>query len=323
MSKREDQRGIALLVVLLLLASVAVVALATTQLMARAVARTGAAQARDQAVWLLLGAEQAALAALEADQTPADTAADPHLAGPVTLPLGGAVVRGSFEDAPCVNVNAFVVQDGEALRSPIEPNPGQEAFGGLVEALGGNRVAGLALAAATADFIDTDDAPNPAGAEDFTYAREAVPRLTAGGFLADVSELRAVAGWDADTYVALKPYLCALPTADPARLNVNMLRPEHAPLLRAALGNEVPIFEAERLIAQAPPDGYEQVGTFLSRLQTPPTAPPLDVSSSLVLFRASVQGGGQGLSMTTTFHRSQGGDWQPIARAFSGSGGGA
>lgn len=309
------QRGVALLVVLLLLASIAVVALTTTQLMARAAARTAAAQARDGAVWALMGAEAAATAVLEANAAEADKLTDRWLAAPVTLPIAGARVTGGFTDRPCLNVNAFVVRNEDAYETPQELTPGMVMFGTLIEALGGNQVAGLALAGAAADFIDTDDRPGPAGGEDFGYAREAVPRLTAGGLLADASELRAVIGWDADTYAALKPYLCALPTAEPAQLNVNTLTPADAPLLRAALGPATSTSEAERLIAQRPQEGYDSLDAFLSRLREPPQGAPLSVQSTLVTFRATVQDARQELSLTTTFSKT-GGEWTPIARVF-------
>ena len=58
---RSTQRGAALIIVLMLVATLALGALALTETMKRAVNQSGAASARDQAVWALLGAETAAL----------------------------------------------------------------------------------------------------------------------------------------------------------------------------------------------------------------------------------------------------------------------
>ncbi|MBB4657618.1 type II secretion system minor pseudopilin GspK [Parvularcula dongshanensis] len=321
-AKVERQRGAALLVVLLLLASVAVVAVATTELMARSVARTGAAQARDRAVWALLGAEQgAALLLSEVASTSVHKETDPWLAAPLTLPLPSGVVRARFEPVACFNVNS-VVQAGEG--GYASPGLGLQGFADLVEALGGYGPGATVLAEAAGDFIDADDAPGPGGAEDYDYTRRPVPYRTAGRLLADPSELRAVAGWDADTYRALRPYLCALPTVEPASVNVNTLRPEDAPILRALLGNALPMREVERLIERRPASGYDSAGAFMAQpaLSTLPPSPGsanLATTSSLVSLTATVQEAGQELTMVTLFYLPSGGTPEVLARRFGAS----
>ena len=335
----ERQRGVALLIVLLILATIAAVGVATTALVTRSVARAQAAQTRDAAVWALRGAETAALHLLEAgdgfgrsgaedeDGTERSGGSRPGASAigrVLTLPVGGASVTVRLDPVACVNVNAFVTGNAEAYATPPPPGgPGAALFGDLAVALGGNEPAALRLAEAAADFIDTDDAPNPGGAEDFDLTRRPLPYRTAGRLLADVSELRAVPGWDSATYSALKPYLCAVPSTAPLPIDVNSLRPGDAPILSAALGGTLPITEVERLIANRPAGGWPDAASFASVpivAGVSPNGPPpvVDVTPSLLKLsgRVRVQGQtGQEFGMTALIF-DEGGRWRVISRRF-------
>ena len=312
------ERGVALLIVLLLLVAVAGVAVATTALMTRAIATAGAAQARDEGLWALLGAERAAL-------TLADTGEPiPRAPVPVGTPDGPVTV--TLRSRACINVNALVTGQPGEYATPKDGSgnlagPGAARMGALITALGGNGPAGLRLMEAAADFIDTDDVPNTGGAEDFVYARRAVPYRTAGELLADPSELRAVEGWDVATYRALRPYLCALPSIQPLKLDVNGLRPEDAPLLAAIL-EDVPMSVAERLVTQRPQGGYETLADFTSlpavaQVQPAPSGlGELDVKPSLLELTATADRGGRTVTMTALIYDSPRGGWRVIARRF-------
>ena len=80
--------------------------------------------------------------------------------------------------------------------------------------------------------------------------------------LADVSEMRAVAGMDDGLYRRLRPYVCALPTTRLSAINVNTLRPDQAPLLtmltRGALGPQA----AKTAIAARPATGWASADAF-------------------------------------------------------------
>ena len=316
-NQAQDQRGVALLIVLMLLATVATVAVATTALVTRSVARAQASQARDAGVWALGGAVTAAVHLLETA-----SATEPAPIGrPLTLPVGGAVVRARLDPVACVNVNAFVSGQDGTYETPRGEDgggagPGIARFGRLVVALGGNEPAARRLAEVTADFQDTDDAPNPGGAEDFDLARRPVPYRTAGRLLADVSELRAVPGWDQATYRALKPYLCALPTTAPLQIDVNGLTPDDAPVLAALLGTGQPITEVERLIAGRPDGGWPDVADFTALplvAGSALTASDVDVTPSLLSLSARIDSNGQVFGMTALIF-DDGSGWRVLSR---------
>lgn len=84
------------------------------------------------------------------------------------------------------------------------------------------RVLGIdpSRAQAVVDWIDAGADAKPRGAEDAAYAAADPPYRTANRWFADVSELRLVRGFDAETYAKLEPHVCALPAND-SEVNVN------------------------------------------------------------------------------------------------------
>lgn len=315
----HGERGVALLMVLMLLATVATVAVATTALVTRSVARAQAAQSRDAGLWALAGAEAAALHLLEN----ASATEPPPIGQTLALPIGGAVIQARLDPVACVNVNAFVTGAPGAYETPRGENgagagPGIARFARLVVALGGNEPAATRLAEVTADFQDADDAPNPGGAEDFDLTRRPVPYRTAGRLLADVSELRAVPGWDRATYGALRPYLCALPTTNPLKVDVNGLAPADAPVLAALMATSLPVTEVERLIAARPPGGWPSVSDFTALPQVASSGlnpSDVDVTPSLLSLSARVAANGQEFGMTALIFED-GGRWRVLSRRF-------
>ncbi|HTI95138.1 MAG TPA: type II secretion system minor pseudopilin GspK [Rudaea sp.] len=63
------------------------------------------------------------------------------------------------------------------------------------------------------------DANAPASADDPFYLAQPVPYRRAGRAFAHVSELRLIAGVDGDAYAALAPYVTALPAGTPINVN--------------------------------------------------------------------------------------------------------
>src|SRR3546814_2239650 len=131
-----------------------------------------------------------------------------------------------------------------------------------MQILGIDPALAASIAAAAADWIDTDDRPLPDGAEDDTYARAAIPYRTANRFVADASELRAMRGVTPAIYATLRPWICALPTSDLSPINVNTLRPDQAPLIAMLAPEQLSIGDARRAIAARPLRGYDSVEDF-------------------------------------------------------------
>ncbi|NNU17106.1 type II secretion system minor pseudopilin GspK [Parvularcula sp. ZS-1/3] len=279
--RREKQKGVALLTVLLLVATIAVLAVAMTEIMTRSLGRAAAGEARDQGFWALAGLEAAAIGYLEEQGEAIDQPVSPLFQQPVVLPFEGGTATISFsERSNCFNVNDLVARSEDEGGYVTDQAAGGR-FADLVEAVGGSRNAGQQLAARIADFIDADDDPNASSQDDYDYRRREVPYRTASTLLASVSELRAISGFSRDVYRPLAGYLCALPTDEVQMLNVNTLTPEDAPLLKAAAGDALTMSGAMQIIAQRSPAGYDDVSAFLEQPLLAGRDLPSDMSTML------------------------------------------
>lgn len=201
-----------------------------------------------------------------------DAAAATPVADRLALPLPGATAMVRLNEAgACFNLNSLVVgRPGRTL-----PRLAAVAqFSRLLVALDIGAAEADRLAAATADWIDSDDVPLPGGAEDAVYARAATPYRTASTLMAEASEWRAVAGVSAAVYARARPLLCALPTTDPAPLNINALAPTQAPVLAALAGR--PLAVAKSALAERPAGGWRDVASFWDSRAWAGIAPPAD-----------------------------------------------
>lgn len=276
---RQAERGTALLTVLLLTATLAVLAIGMTELTTRSLNRAAAGEARDQAFWAIAGIETAALQILAEQSDTIDQPGAPLFQQPVIIPLEGGQATITFSEASnCFNINDLLAPGEENL---VADEAARERFADLVEALGANRSAGVQLAARAADFADFDERALPGGFEDFDYTRSEVPYRTPRGLLGSVSELRAIAGFSRDVYALLAPRLCALPTDGVQMLNVNTLTPDDAPLLKAVMGNALSPSAVEQIIEQRPPQGWDNIEAFLQQPLLAGAELPNDLGSML------------------------------------------
>lgn len=261
-----SERGIALLSVLLL---VAVMAIVTTLILDRvnlAVRLAGNAGAADRARFAALGAESFAAREIKRrlDQSPARTVnVGGWLGAPTVLPLddgSGAIVTATVRDGGnCFNLNSVVAgQPGDLAARPV----GIGQFAGLMTALGVPAQDSQVMAQTLADWIDTDQVPQPAGAEDQYYTQLEAPYRTAGQMLHDKGEVQALRGMTPQLYARLEPWICALPGAVLSPINVNTLLPEQAPLVMMLAPGQIPLDRARRLIEERPALGYARIADF-------------------------------------------------------------
>ena len=298
-SANESQGGAALLIVLLLVATLAFIALSITERTALAASRSVNARVRDESMWLAFGAEALAVTALEAVWQASNgkmSLDDPWALEPLEAPFeNGGGARLFLNDATaCFNVNNLATI-GSAAAGPVGTvPPAVKELSLLARNLGLSEFDGERLAYVIADWIDEDGSRLPQGAEDEYYSVLPSPYRTGNQNLASISEIRAMKGVTRDIYGAMRPYLCALPETDPSPLNVNMLNPLHAPILAALLGENVTILQAQDIIAARPQGGYADTETFFNApaikaldLEAPP-AGRIAVTSKYMTARAEI-----------------------------------
>lgn len=263
----RERAGMALLTVLLLVAVMAVVAVAVLDDVRFSVRRTANAEAGAQAQWYADGAEtlvRGQLARLVAEGTGTNrTPLTPAWNGRVvTLPIDGGSLTAVVRDGQaCFNLNSVVEWTGD--RWAGRPAAAAQLLS-LGEAVGVEPTRMRTITDSLIDWIDTDTAARPLGAEDSAYAGLAEPYRTGGVPLAEVSELRVMRGVDARTYARLRPYLCALPS-ERSPINVNTLGPGDAPLLVMLTDGALSLPAARAVIADRPVGGWTGAADFWSQ----------------------------------------------------------
>ncbi len=260
------ETGGALITVLFLVVILSFVVLSVSRTASLAAQRAFAARSHGELYWIAVGMEALAASAIRrvSEQTSdAITPDNPLLASVYDLPIEGASAQIAFSDQTrCFNINALSrPAEGPAGGPGVDPEARRElmAFARNVGIAGGEMVQ---LAAVVADWIDEDDFQEPRGAEDNFYTALPTPYRTGGVPLADVTEIRAMVGVNEEFYRLVSPALCAHPSTSPTPINVNLLTPDHAPLLAAVLGEGVTATDAQNIIAERPPGGYRKIADF-------------------------------------------------------------
>lgn len=260
-NKRPGERGAALLTVLLLVAIVAVMAATALERLRLSTRLTANAVALDQARGLAFAAETLAtgrITQLLRQNPDRVTLAGGWSNQPFSLPLpGGAATVRVSDGGNCFNLNGLVTElDGRYVADPTAV----AQFARLARLL--NIPGGEGIAAAAADWIDSDDQPLGAGAEDGAYAGLSTPYRTSGTLMVDPSELRAVAGVTGEAYSRLRPWLCTLPQAKRSAINVNTLSPEQAPLVAMLLPDTLSVQAAAAGLLRRPAGGFADTQDF-------------------------------------------------------------
>jgi general secretion pathway protein K len=206
------QRGVALLVAIVMFAIATTVAAAITYNKAMAARRAAATFMMEQALQAGMAAEALAAILLEDDGGNLKTEihrdwAQPLL--PVEIEGTGIWIQGQIEDLTArFNLNSLLKWEPPPV-AQFSPDPRQiEVFQKLLAHLNiDQRFADL-----MADWIDTGiDPQSTGGGEDSLYLTQTPPYRPPNYFIAHVSELLALPGFGAENYAKLAPYVTALP----------------------------------------------------------------------------------------------------------------
>jgi len=222
---RRRQRGVALIIALILVALATILASKLTFDGFLERRRAIGVLAAEQALHFGLGAEALAADVLVKDaQSTSQTTltgawAQPSQLLPITPsddpegePIG--TLQGELEDLQGrfnLNSLAHVLQDPTTRQNVQDPQP-LEQFRNLLILVGlETKWAGIAR-----DWIDADDTPgSPDGAEDQIYTSQTPPYRTGNWPMMSPSELMNLPGFGADRYRKIAPYVTALPTTKP------------------------------------------------------------------------------------------------------------
>lgn len=202
------QRGVALIVALLVVALSSLLVAAMLDSSERTHARARNNLRYEQTRQLARGIEALAVEKLLEDQGMAaavDGLDEPWAEQMPPIDILGAHIEGRLQDlGGCFNINSLVngsTANQVALRR----------FSRLLRVL---RLP-TAIAAQAVDYLDADQNAIEGGAEDGAY----IDARTADRALVDPSELKRLPAMTTDAWRALSPLICALPTDQPVNLN--------------------------------------------------------------------------------------------------------
>jgi general secretion pathway protein K len=307
------QRGVALLIAILLVAMATVLAANIAFNSAMSARRGVAILAMDQSLMVAEGAEALAAYALREDfregrevDHPGEVWGKPY--GPLEI-VPGVVLTAYVEDiSGRFNLNSLLSEDGTVNESAISQ------LQRLLEMLEIEpKWAGM-----IADWIDLDtEARNPDGGEDTLYAGQDPPYRTPNLLLTSTSELLALPGFGRDRFLKLAPYVAALPHE--AKLNlcsasglvIDSLIPNHTE------------FSTE----QSPLKSNRERGCFPTWEDLKPAFPDDDsrnaaqgrvgTTSSYFRLTSIVRIGTSEFALYSLLKRENGGMVRPILRSFS------
>lgn len=261
------QRGVALLVVLLMMALMTTIAVSMSNRMFINFNRAETQIRSQQAYWYSQAVESLAKYGIKESFSDQDTVtlSQPWAVRDKIYPIDGGQATGNMYDKQaCFNLNAL--RDVKPEQNAMGTNPFLvSALQRLIESQGFEAYQAEMVASSTWEYIDRDDnVQSSQGVEDGEYNGRKIPHYAANGFLADVSEWRAINGVTQEMFEKVSPFLCAIPTGE-LKVNINTLEESEAPILTALLQPHLTEELAIQLISDRNAiEGWPDVGSFLA-----------------------------------------------------------
>ncbi len=330
MFRRRNEDGAALLSVLLVLSIMSAVLVGLLRDMNLAVRITTNAAETERARYQAIAAE--GLAKSQLRQILERTGGVLNNTGNwngQTVPVqidGGLMTLQVSDHTVCFNENGVVIAADDTERQNdntryVTSLALQRQFSRLLEALDIPSTQAQRIAAEAADWIDSDQIASRLGAEDTAYRSALAGPLPANQLLRSVSELRALKSMTPALFDRIAPYLCALPQAQPAVMNVNLMSATDAPLLAALLEGQLGVQSARAALFATPPTGWTDLTQFWSQpgladLQLGRSAvSQVGLTSTFFELNVSVQLG-SGRATQSTLIRAEGDRIETVARSW-------
>lgn len=301
------QRGIALLLAMLVMSLATMTAVSLSSDQQLFFRRTENLLYHEQAYQYLLGAEDWGKQVLARDFTAnkTDSKKDDWATVLPPIPVEGGTVGGSVEDLQGrFNINNLAdPKDTASL----------QAFRELLEI---NKIP-PDLTNAVLDWLDADQNVRfPDGAEDVDYMQGERAYRAANGLMGSVSELLYIKGFTYQMYEALAPALIALPSTG-IPVNVNTASPLVLRMLIKGLSEQ----SAEKLVDDLTKDPVSDIKDFLSNnlLTGKPVATTgIDVRSSYFMIHSYANIGRAKAHLDSLIHRMSASDVKTLQRSQGG-----
>lgn len=345
----QKQRGVALIIVLMIVALVSVLGTEMGARLQLQISRASNIKDNNQAFWYAMGAEEFAKKSIVElyKRNNSVTSLEGNWSEEFTFPLEGGGIQAQLIDMQtCFNLNGIRKgaeppggqnqnQQNQSNQQNTIPKGQQDPLPGTLsqEAQAFERLLTSAVPTldnydvevvthSLVDWLDDNDTPEISGAEDAEYASLVNPYLTANTFMVNKTELRMVKGVQPGWINALMPYVCAIPNQAELRLNINTLTEEQAPVLAAML--DINQRDAQSLISNRKPSGYDDINDFLAepvvtgRGLTADRKNWFTITTEYFLLRTKTRYNDASFNMITVF-KNQNGDVSVVRREFTGA----
>ncbi|HDR2161914.1 TPA: type II secretion system minor pseudopilin GspK [Enterobacter cancerogenus] len=273
MSRTDKQKGVALLVVLILLVMMSALAAKISQQFCRNLQKTHYQVSQQQLRWAMQAQEKTVKDRLqtEASGDSKALAPDGDWHQPLETQGDNYTVVSQVEDAQnCFNVNNLLAAD---------PAPQTQDATAVVEKPRKERIveqiltdSGVSQATAEevylqlVDYLDGDATTAKEGAESDAYAGVIPARQPANQMMRNIAEIKLLPAFPAEAYAKASKLLCALPDAA-SKIDVNTIKPEQAGVLAAIFPGKLTEDDAKRLIDSRPEAGWESLEAFSKLLE--------------------------------------------------------
>ncbi|MEG5462761.1 type II secretion system minor pseudopilin GspK [Enterobacter chuandaensis] len=273
MSALRKQKGVALLVVLILLVMMSALAAKISQQFCRNLQKTHYQVSQQQLRWAMLAQEKVVKDRLQTDASGESKPLNPEGDWQQPLETQGEdyTVVSQVEDAQdCFNVNNLlaaekVTQGQNAPAAPEKPRNEQIVEQILTES-GISHTTAEEIYQQLVDYLDGDTTTAKEGAETDAWAGVVPARQPANQMMRAIAEIRQLPAFPAAAYPKVSKLLCALPDSA-SKVDVNTLKPEQAALLAALFPGKITEDDALRLIDSRPETGWENMETFSKALE--------------------------------------------------------
>ncbi|MCK7145380.1 type II secretion system minor pseudopilin GspK [Enterobacter bugandensis] len=273
MSALRKQKGVALLVVLILLVMMSALAAKISQQFCRNLQKTHYQVSQQQLRWAMQAQEKVVKDRLQTDATGENKAL--NLDGDWHQPLETRgedyTVVSQVEDAQdCFNVNNLLAaekipQGQNAPAVPEKPRNEQIVEQILTES-GISHTTAEEVYQQLVDYLDGDATTAKDGAESDAWAGVLPARQPANQMMRTIAEIKQLPAFPVAAYPKVSKLLCALPDSA-SKVDVNTLKPEQAALLAALFPGKLTEDDAVRLIDSRPETGWEDMETFSKALE--------------------------------------------------------
>lgn len=273
MSRVHQQRGVALLVVLILLVMMSALAAKISQQFCRNLQKTHYQVSQQQLRWAMQAQEKVVKDRLQNDASgeskPLDPAGDWHQ--PLETQGEDYTVVSQVDDAQdCFNVNNLLAVDKVAQdqnASTVPEKPRKEKIVEQILTDGGiSQTAAEEIYQQLVDYLDGDATTVKEGAEMDAWSGVVPARQPANQMMRTLAEIKLLPAFPAAAYPKVSKLLCALPDSA-SKVDVNTLTPEQAPLLAALFPGKLTADDAVRLIESRPETGWESMDVFSKALE--------------------------------------------------------